>query len=106
MGEMNQVCRFDHTIVSIVDVHVLTVLPCLCKSMSLPLGSTLIHVGVKGTIPALDWKGHKGPVGVMECSVPLLGCGSPGRLHLLKGAELYTELLCVFPCARYASLEN
>ena len=106
MGEINQVCRFDHTIVSIVDVHVLTVWPCLCKSMSLLLGRTLIRVGVKGTIPALDWKGHKGPVGVMECSVPLLGCGSQGCLHLLKGTELYTELLCIFPCARYASLKN
>lgn len=54
MREMNQVCRFDHTVVSIVDVHVLTVLPRLCKSMSLLLGSTLNCEGVKGTIPALD----------------------------------------------------
>lgn len=73
MSEMNQVCRFDHTIISIVDVHVLTVLPCLCKSMSLLLGSTLNREGVKGTIPAFDWKGHKGPVGVMECSCAFVG---------------------------------
>lgn len=73
MREMNQVCRFDHTVISIVDVHVLTVLPRLCKSMSLLLGSTLNREGVKGTIPALDWKGHKGPVGGMDCS-----CASAG----------------------------
>lgn len=69
---MNQVCRFDHTIISIVDVHVLTVLPCLCKSMSLLLGSTLNREGVKGYHTCL-WKGHKGPVGVMECSCAFVG---------------------------------
>ena len=63
-------------IISIVDVHVLTVLPRLCKSMSLLLGSTLNREGGKGTIPAFDWKGHKGhkaPVGVMECSCAFVG---------------------------------
>lgn len=73
MSKMNQVCRFDHSIGIIVYVHILTVLRCLCKRMSVFLGSTLSGVGVKGMRPAFDWKGHRGPAGGYGMLCPFVG---------------------------------